>query len=101
MRVLGDAYVQSEFQLHKSVTKVDQLDGFFKEWNQYLAHIEQTARARESRAAGLSEAKNKSDGESSKLYSFGADLDQGVELTEEQKTQLENLREEASKVHKE
>ncbi len=96
MRALGDAYVSSEFKLHKDVKNEEQLGKFFTGWEEYLSHIEQTARARESRAAGISEIED----ESAKLYSFGAELEQGVELTDDQKGQLEKLKEEASNVHK-
>jgi hypothetical protein len=99
MRALGDAYVSSEFKLHKDVKNEDHLERFFTGWNEYLSHVEQTARARESRAAGLSENKNESVDRSSKLYSFGAELEKGIDLTDEQKAQLGKLREEASNVH--
>jgi|AntRauTorckE5430_2_1112549.scaffolds.fasta_scaffold07968_1 hypothetical protein len=94
MKSLGDSYVKSEFRLHQGVTKEDQLTRFFSEWNNYLQQIEQGARARASQAAGIT------DGQKSKVYSFGADLDKDVELTDEQYAQLENLRTEAGNVHK-
>ena len=106
MRDLGDKYVKAEFRQHKNVTNEDHLKRFFQEWEQYLSHIGQAARARESRAFGLSgnestsnSGVSESEDSSSKLYSFGADLETGIELTDEQKSQLEKLREEASSVH--
>jgi hypothetical protein len=93
MKELGDSYVKSEFRLHKSVTKEDQLTRFYSEWNRYLDQIEQTARARALQASGITDSQN--DGNRSKIYSFGADLDQKIELNDEQKVQLENLRREA------
>ncbi|KAL7482649.1 hypothetical protein ACHAW6_008315, partial [Cyclotella cf. meneghiniana] len=42
MRQLGDAYVKSEFRLHKSVMKAEQLQNFWEEWEKYLGHIEET-----------------------------------------------------------
>lgn len=93
MKALGDSYVKSEFRLHTNVTKEDQLIGFFSEWNNYLEQIAQSARARASQAAGIT------DGSKSKVYSFGANLDKDVELTDEQIAQLENLRREAANVH--
>lgn len=105
MKTLGDAYVKSEFRLHQNVTKQDQLNRFFKEWRGYLNHIEETARAHDSRSVMGSETKNVSGsgGESEvPLYSFGKDMkiDVDKELNEEQKIQLIKLREEASKVSK-
>ncbi len=116
MRTLGDAYVRSEWRLHRDVKDETTLNNFFKEWNNYLSHILQTARARESRAVvGSSMDKdtmhpardsrdvdiqmNSSSGSESKLYSFGSDLEKDIEmnLSEEQLTQLNKLREEAYK----
>jgi Complex 1 protein (LYR family). len=111
MKSLGDAYVQSEFRLHKSVTNQDQLSRFFAEWNMYLEQIQQTARARETLAVGITEDVNRSTNvgsgsrsssntATSDAFSFGKDLDEGVELTDEQKLQLEKLREETSNLRK-
>jgi len=125
MRTLGDAYVRSEWMLHRDVKDETTLNNFFKEWNNYLSHILQTARARESRAVvgGSMDAvventsnnkdtmhsvrdsrdvdiqMNSSSGSESKLYSFGSDLEKDIEmnLSEEQLTQLNKLREEAYK----
>jgi hypothetical protein len=100
MKALGDQYVSSEFRLHKDVKNEEHLERFFSGWEDYLSHIQQTARARESKAAGLSVSDTATNDSSSKLYSFGADLEKDIELTDEQKTQLSKLREEASQVHK-
>ena len=91
MRSLGDAYVKSEFRLHKAVTNEGQLGNFFKEWEQYLKHIQETARVEETRAAGLTD---------SMKADFGINLDQSIEMTDEQKAQLQVLREEASNIKK-
>uniref|UniRef100_A0A7S2UH10 Succinate dehydrogenase assembly factor 3 n=1 Tax=Attheya septentrionalis TaxID=420275 RepID=A0A7S2UH10_9STRA len=90
MRSLGDAYVKAEFRLHKPVTEAAQLEGFYDGWTQYLQQILQTGRAREAQSAGAL------DGTQAR---FGKDLALGkdVSLTEEQITQLENLRTEATK----
>jgi hypothetical protein len=90
MRKLGDAYVKAEFRQHKDVTDTNQLGKFFTEWNMYLNHVRETARAKETKAAGL--------GVDNKQVVFGMDLDEGVEMTDEQKLQLQNLREEATKI---
>jgi Zn-dependent oligopeptidase len=106
MKSLGDAYIQSEFRLHKNVTNQDQLSRFFTEWNMYLDQIQQTARARETLAVGIADdlKTNNSSGSStstsSNVYSFGKDLEEGIELTDDQKLQLEKLRQETSKLRK-
>jgi hypothetical protein len=93
MRSLGDAYVKSEFRLHKNVNNEEQLGKFFTEWEQYLKHIQETARAKETKAAGLTDSQQKAD------YGVELDADTSVGMTEEQKVQLEKLRHEASKVN--
>lgn len=102
MRALGDTYVKSEFRLHKAVTNESHLDSFFSGWTEYLEKMEQVARARESMAAGLSENRNGKIGGPpySDLYSFGSELDQDTDLSDEQKLQLKKLREETSKLKK-
>jgi hypothetical protein len=47
-------------------------------------------------AVGISDKNSESD----KLYSFGADLDHGIEMTDEQKSQLEKLKDEARSLQK-
>jgi hypothetical protein len=91
MRSLGDAYVKAEFRLHKPVTDAAQLEGFYDGWTQYLQQILQTGRAREAQSAGALD--------DSTQFRFGKDLALGkdMSLTEEQLTQLENLRNEATK----
>mmetsp|Transcript_22368 Transcript_22368/g.36101 ORF Transcript_22368/g.36101 Transcript_22368/m.36101 type:complete len:132 (-) Transcript_22368:43-438(-) len=91
MKVLGDAYVKSEFKLFKSVTNEGQLDEFYTAWNQYLDQILLTARTKQSVSAGsLESSENLS-------LSFGKHLPTDVELSDEQKEQLHKLREETSK----
>ena len=94
MRSIGDAYVKAEFRLHKSVEDEAQLGKFFTEWQNYLKHIQETARAKETKAAGLADTALQAD--------FGVDLDEDIEMemTDEQKLQLHKLREEASKLDK-
>mmetsp|Transcript_28090 Transcript_28090/g.68403 ORF Transcript_28090/g.68403 Transcript_28090/m.68403 type:complete len:119 (-) Transcript_28090:1832-2188(-) len=88
MRSLGDAYVKSEFKLHKNVESTAQLDSFFSAWEDYLNQIHKTARIKES---------SLSLGEKEMTASFGQHLSPDIELSEEQEVQLENLKEEASK----
>jgi hypothetical protein len=104
MRSLGDAYVKAEFRMHKNVTNQDHLSRFYEEWYKYLDQIQQTARAREMLAVGITEdtrMKRDESQSSDVIYSFGKDLDSSIQLTDEQKSQLEKLREETSKIHKE
>lgn len=77
--------------MHQNVTDDTQLNNFFSEWKKYLQHIEGVARARKTLAVGISDQSSESD----KLYSFGADLDHGIEMTDEQRMQLQKLRDEA------
>lgn len=95
MRVLGDAYVQSEFRLHKTA-KDEQRDRFFTEWQAYLVHVRETARARESRSVGIADSHG-DERVPEPLYNFGIDMQNDIEMSEEQKVQLEKLREEALK----
>ena len=69
-----------------------QLGKFFSEWEKYLRHLQETDRARETRAAGLTN--------DSLQANYGIDLDPTIEMSDEQKVQLQKLREEASKVKK-
>lgn len=99
MRELGDAYVKSEFRLHKSATKPEQLHQFFVAWEEYLDELLTTARAKEVLATGsLDNSAVRDDNETP--FSFGRDLPQDTELSDEQKQQLEKLREETKKAGK-
>jgi hypothetical protein len=99
MKQLGDAYVKSEFKLHlqKSV-KPEQMQAFLSEWQKYLNQIETTARAVEQQVVteGSPQQHGSSKTTKPKLFRFGADLPSDVPLTDEQKFQLEKLKEEAS-----
>ena len=99
MRNLGDAYVKSEFQLHKGVTKPEQLNQFFVAWEEYLDQILATARAQETISAGALDVRE-TETEKSPFGAFGKDLPQDVSLNDEQVEQLEKLREETSKAGK-
>jgi hypothetical protein len=89
MRSLGDAYVKSEFKLHKLVTKTTQLDEFFVAWEEYLNQIMQNSRRKESVSAGSLDAK------AVEGTWFGQNLPSDYDLSDEQKEQLEKLRDEA------
>ena len=91
MRSLGDAYVKSEFKMHKKVTDSAQLNQFFAAWEQYLDQLLQTARRKETVSAGSLDEKGTSP------TKFGQHLSSEIDLSDEQKDQLEKLREEASK----
>ena len=47
MRSLGDAYVRSEFRLHKSASDPNHISQFMTEWRNYLNHIEASAESKE------------------------------------------------------
>eukprot|EP00957_Ditylum_brightwellii_P142879 10886935-Ditylum_brightwellii.AAC.1 len=53
MRNLGDAYVKSEFRLHRTVNSDGQLTQFMDAWKLYLDQIQVTARAKESLNSGV------------------------------------------------
>ena len=73
--------------------KPHQVENFMTEWQQYLDQILLTAKAQDSISAGAPDYVERS----RSVFSFGKDLPPDVELTEEQKSQLEKLREEATK----
>ena len=94
MRSIGDAYVKKEFRLFRNVKDETQLNGFYKEWDFYAKHILETSRAKKVQEAGIV-----NDGERG-MYKFGAHLDSGVEMTDEQKIQLSKLKDEAYNITK-
>lgn len=95
MKELGDAYVKSEFRLHKKATDPQHIQLFFTEWEQYLNQILVTARNQEH--ARLTDEEETTRGA---VFRFGADLPSDVDLNEEQLAQLQKLREEASNARK-
>ena len=99
MKGLGDAYVRSEFRLHKDTPKKEQLDQFFNAWEAYLDQIQMTARAKETVATGSLDRTAK-DVEMTSPFQFGRDLPADVELSEDQIVQLQKLRDEATKAGK-
>lgn len=94
MRLLGDTYVRSEFKLHKPVTNKSQLDAFFVAWEQYLDQMMRTARKRDSVSSGTLDQKDPVEA------SFGQHLPSDIHLSDEQKAQLEKLKEETTLSHK-
>ena len=99
MRELGDAYVKSEFRLHKSASKPEHLNQFFDAWEGYLDQLSSTARAKETVASGALDGPG--DGpKKSQAFAFGKDLPSDLELSEEQIAQLEKLRAEATNARK-
>ena len=97
MRQLGDAYVKSEFKLHKNA-KPDHLTGFYREWEKYLDGILRTAQTRESLSSMGAMVDPSAAAQTSRAVAFGKDLPKGLELQEEQKQQLDALRKEAEKL---
>jgi len=121
MKQLGDAYVKSEFRLHKSA-KPEQAAMFFTEWDKYLEHVERTGRENLSINVGLldpPEQKHHQQSAQSQMVEqekqqqqqrrrsaggtlfFGRDVSNNVVFNEEQERQLEKLREEAAKAAEE
>ena len=120
MRQLGDAYVRSEFRLHKSA-KPEQAAMFFTEWDKYLEHVERTGRENFSINVGLLEPPEQQHQQQSDQWQmveqekqqqqrrrsaggtlfFGRDVSNDVVFNEEQERQLEKLREEADKAAEE
>jgi hypothetical protein len=99
MKELGNTYIKSEFRLHKGA-KPDQAEQFFQEWEKYREHVLSTARAHDSRSSGSLEGSSKAAGGSTAVFNFGMDLSLEVDLSEEQKEQLKQLREEATRAGK-
>ena len=100
LRQLGDAYVKSEFRLHKSAKKLEQIQFFFQEWEEYLKQIKVTARTREAISVGtLDNRVRGNDGGEDMMPRFGADLSSDVaqQMNDEQVGQMNKLREEALK----
>jgi hypothetical protein len=99
MKELGNTYIKSEFRLHKAA-KPDQAEEFFQEWEKYREQILSTARAHDSRSSGSLDGSSKTAGGSTAVFNFGMDLSLEVELSEEQREQLKQLREEATRAGK-
>lgn len=91
MRILGDKYVRSEFKLHKPVTNPAQLESFFVAWEEYLDQMLRTARRRDSVSSGTLDQKDEVE-----TAGFGRHLPLDIELSDEQKSQLEKLKDETS-----
>jgi hypothetical protein len=87
MKELGNAYVKSEFKLHRTA-KPEQVERFYKEWDGYLQQILQTARAHDVARSGM---------DALVAVSYGKDLPPDLELTGEQLEQLGRLKEETTK----
>ncbi len=80
MKRLGDAYVRSEFRLHKSATNPNHITQFMTEWRNYLHHIESVA---------ATTGKEQS-------VKFGRSLPKVEELDDEKKMTLTRLQNEAT-----
>mmetsp|Transcript_10912 Transcript_10912/g.14445 ORF Transcript_10912/g.14445 Transcript_10912/m.14445 type:complete len:124 (-) Transcript_10912:210-581(-) len=96
MRALGDTYIKAEFKLHKKAAP-EQTSVFFVEWDKYLAQlVQQGEQARNQES--LSAVGNLDQDQERTVREFGQDLPSDLELTEEQTTQLDKLRAEASTI---
>mmetsp|Transcript_6112 Transcript_6112/g.9343 ORF Transcript_6112/g.9343 Transcript_6112/m.9343 type:complete len:132 (-) Transcript_6112:47-442(-) len=100
MKQLGDAYVKAEFRLHTKA-KPEQLEGFFAEWDKYLIHVERIGREKQLVDAALIDAApqqqhgNNANQTINRKKGFGQDVPGDVPFNDEQKEQLQKLREEA------
>eukprot|EP00586_Coscinodiscus_wailesii_P015906 CAMPEP_0172507544 /NCGR_PEP_ID=MMETSP1066-20121228/204459_1 /TAXON_ID=671091 /ORGANISM="Coscinodiscus wailesii, Strain CCMP2513" /LENGTH=120 /DNA_ID=CAMNT_0013285117 /DNA_START=55 /DNA_END=417 /DNA_ORIENTATION=+ len=87
MRSLGDAYVKTEFRANKTLSEKRKLDEFFTAWGDYLKRIDTMGRAKNVMSSGREEVK----------ATFGEDLPSGLDLSDEQRKKLVELRHEATK----
>mmetsp|Transcript_16555 Transcript_16555/g.24423 ORF Transcript_16555/g.24423 Transcript_16555/m.24423 type:complete len:123 (+) Transcript_16555:181-549(+) len=94
MRNLGDTYVKAEFRLHRNASQSEHIQSFMNEWNHYLQQILATSRAKDSVASGTLDADKQKD---PAFFSYGKDLPHGIDLSDEQKEQLQKLKEETKK----
>ena len=96
-----------QFRLHKTA-KAEQTTLFFNEWEKYLDHIVRTGREKQSIDVGLVDQPHNGSSNSNnnpmvhkhkseRTITFGKDVPKDIELTEEQKSQLEALKQEAAK----
>jgi Complex1_LYR-like len=104
MKELGDAYIKSEFRLHKTAN-AQQATMFLREWDGYLQQLCMTARAREATMPFVgsmditsSSNNNNNNNHNHSVFEFGAELPHNVTLSREQQQQLQKLKEEASKL---
>jgi Complex1_LYR-like len=113
MKDLGNAYVKSEFRLHKTANP-QQAAMFLKEWDGYWQQLCMTARAREATistgatagsmdshstgSSGSSNNMNSNHHNHDSVFEFGAELPSNVTVSEEQQEQLQKLKEEVTKL---
>eukprot|EP01040_Poterioochromonas_malhamensis_P016383 gene16383-18580_t len=68
LKILGNAYVRSEFHLHKKVTSEKELQIFFTAWEKYLHQVMLSQEGRRlGRDLSSNEAKHLSDEQREKL----------------------------------
>ena len=102
MRVIGDAYVKSEFRLHKNVTNEIQKAQFLQGWMSYLTTMKQNIHHQEkiqNKPGNLVDETRESELES--LKKFGAHLPSDIPLSDDQRSNLQKLKEEAYNVSNE
>ena len=89
--------MKSEFRLHKDVKKDAQIQQFIDEWTKYRDSIVTTAQTRDAIAAGSVDNHLRGNAEV-KVPGFGSNVASDIELSDEQKVQMEKLRKEAIKM---
>jgi len=89
-----------QFRLHTKA-QPEQLEGFFAEWDKYLIHVERIGREKQLVDAALIDAApqqqhgNNANQTINRKKGFGQDVSGEVPFNDEQKEQLQKLREEA------
>ena len=89
--------MKSEFRLHKTATNEAHIQQFLDEWTNYLNSISSTIQTRDAISRGSLDNRVRGN-PAIDMPEFGIDMSPEAELSEEQKIQMQKLREEAMKV---
>jgi len=96
MRALGDAYVRSEFKLHKNVTNEKQKLQFFQGWMYYLTTIKNNVEVQVEKNPNVNQVvTNDEESAEEPLKKFGSHLPPDLELSDDQRNNLQKLKQEA------
>jgi len=95
MRAIGDAYVRSEFKLHKNVTNDQQKSQFIQGWKSYLATMKQSVEAQERLKSRNLVVDQKEESNSDELQKFGSHMPPELTLSDDQRNNLQKLKQEA------
>lgn len=100
MRAIGDTYVRSEFKLHKNVTNEKQKTQFIQGWMNYLTTMKKTVDAQE-RSHSNDLVDQLGDSKAYSMTKFGSHLPPDVQLTDDQRNKIQQLKQEAFKLSNE